>query len=130
MKIAIMVLMTLVPLLVSAQGSAGGSSQQMQEMMKKAQQMQACMQSIDQGQMKSIQQKGQQMAVEIKALCAAGKRSSALAKVMSYGQEMTTNPIIQEMKRCGEIMKGFVPDMMKMAEPYLTEKSGVHICDE
>jgi len=131
MKIVTVVLVALMPLLVNAQGfpGGGGDPQQMQAMMAKAQQMQACMQNIDQSKMKAFQQKGQQMATEIKTLCAAGKRSKALEKAISYGQEMASDPSIQELRKCSEIMEGFVPDMMKLAEPYLTENSEVHICD-
>ena len=130
MKKAIVILVALMPLLANAEGFTGGNPQQMQGMMQKVQKMQACMQNIDQGQMKAIKQKGEQMGVEIKALCAAGKRSQAQAAVVSYGQDMMTNPTIQEMKKCAEIMKGVAPDMMKMTEPYLEENSEVNVCDE
>jgi len=117
-------------LAISVLANAGENQLQMQGMMKKAQEMQACMQHIDQTKMHDFQQQGLQMAKEVKALCAAGDRAKALAKAMAYGQEMAADPSLQEMKKCAEIMKGLVPGMMEVAKPYMDENSGSHICDE
>jgi len=128
--ISMKMLMVSFMLAISVLANAGGNQLQMQGMMKKAQEMQACMQHVDQSKMHDFQQRGQQMAKEVKALCAAGKRTQALAKAMAYSQKMAADPALQEMKKCAEIMKGLVPGMMELAKPYMDEKSGSHNMDE
>ena len=123
-------LIALVPLVVSAQDFSGMDSQQMQAMMQNAQKMQTCMQNIDQSAMADLQKKGQKMAAEVKALCAAGKRSEATAKAMAYGQQMASDPSLKDMRKCSEMMGDVMPELMEIAAPYMDENSDQHICDE
>ena len=113
----------------SAQGM---SEEQMQQMMQNAQKMQECFGNIDESAYKELEAKGRQMESEIKALCDAGKRDEAMTTAMKYGMEMQNDPQIQQMRKCGEMMK----DMMAgMPQPYIPnmptddEEEMDHICD-
>ena len=129
MKKVVCFVTLLMPVLASGGNFPGGNQQDMQIMMQKAQEMQACMQNIDQVKMQAFQQRAQQLGAEIKALCAAGKRSEAVAKAMVFSREMVADSSIQEMKKCGEMMKGFMPDLTNIAETYVDDGSKGHLCD-
>jgi len=129
MKNTIALIMLLIPLMVSAQGFPGGDPQQMQVMMQKAKEMQACMQHVDQVKMQAFQQRAQRMGEEVKALCAAGKRDEALNTAISYSQEIAADSAMKEVKRCAEIMKGVMPDLSADISDYKDDGSEQHICD-
>lgn len=130
MKRLMCFMMLLTPMFANAGNFPGGSPQDMQAMMQKAQQMQACMQKIDRVKMQAFQQRAQQLGTDIKALCAAGKRSEAVTKAMVFSREMAEDSSMQEMKKCGEMMKGFMPDLTNIAETYVNDDSKGHLCDE
>jgi hypothetical protein len=130
MKNTIYAAILLMPILVSAQNIPGVDPQKMQAMMQKAQEMQACMQKVDQTEMKAFQQRVKQTGEEVKALCSAGKRAEALSKAMSFSKEIASSTTMQEMKKCGEIMKGFMPDFSEITRAYQDDGSKGHICDQ
>ncbi len=130
MKIAIYFAILLMPALVSAQTIPGADPQKMQEMMQKAQEMKACMQNVDQTKMKAFQQRVKQTGEEVKALCSAGKRDEALNKAMSFSKEIASDTTMQEMKKCGEIMKGFMPDFSEITQAYQDDGAKGHVCDQ
>ena len=117
------------PLTVFAQDFSGFDPQQMQGMMQKAQEMQSCMQNIDQAEMKALEQQGKQMQAEVKKLCADGKRDQALDKAIAYGKEMAKSSAIQEMKKCGEKMQEMMPELSQFAKDYSSDSSDGHICN-
>lgn len=129
MKNSIAFLMLLIPLIVSAQGFSRGNPQQMQAMMQKAKEMQACMQNVDQVKMQTFQQQAMRMGKEVKALCAAGQRSEALNKAISFSREVAADSTMREIKRCSEIMKGVMPDLSTDISDYKDDSSAQHICD-
>lgn len=130
MKNTIYFVILLMPILVSAQNIPGGDPQKMQAMMQKAQEMQACMQNVDQTEMKAFQQRVKQIGEEVKGLCTAGKRAEALNKAMSFSKEIASDTTMQEMKKCGEIMQGFMPDFSEITQAYQDDGSKGHICDQ
>lgn len=130
MKNTIYFAILLMPILVSAQNFPGGDPQKMQAMMLKAQEMQACMQNVDQTEMKAFQQRVKQIGEEVKGLCTAGKRAEALNKAMSFSKEIASDTTMQEMKKCGEIMQGFMPDFSEITQAYQDDGSKGHICDQ
>ena len=119
----------LIPVLAFAQSPSGFDQQQMQAMMQKGQEMQACMQNIDQTEMKALEQQGKQMQAEVEKLCVTGQRDEALNKAIAYGKEMIKNPAMQEMKKCGEMMQGMMPDMSQFSRDYENDDSQGHVCD-
>lgn len=130
MKNTIYFVILLMPILVSAQNIPGGDPQKMQAMMQKAQEMQACMQNVDQTEMKAFQQRVKQIGEEVKGLCTAGKRAEALNKAMSFSKEIASDTTMQKMKKCGEIMQGFMPDFSEITQAYQDDGSKGHICDQ
>lgn len=118
------------PLLANAQSFPGADPQKMQAMMKKAQEMQTCIKNVDQAKIQAFQQRAQQTGTEIKALCSAGKRAEALSKAMAFSKEIASDKSMQQIKRCSEIMKGFMPDSADIAQTYNKDSTAGDICGQ
>lgn len=135
MKLSITMLSLLLPVMALAQnypGMGGGSMNQadMQNMMQKAQEMQACMQGVDQSKLQQLEQQARQVETEVKALCNSGKRDDAQNEAVSFAREMLDNPDIQKVMKCGEQMRGMVPQMPFMDHASNTDPSSSHVCDQ
>ncbi len=124
-------LLLLAPVAAIAQNFPG-----MQQMdMQKLQEMQTCMENIDQKQLQAIEKQQQQFEAEIKPLCNSGKRDQAQQKAIAYAKQMMNNPAIKTMQKCGEIAKGMMPDMpfMDMDKELGNDPSNnmndQHVCD-
>ena len=129
MKILIGLVFLVAPFWLFAQNYPEMDQQQIEAMMEDAQKMEDCMQNIDQEEMRALEQQAKQMESEVQALCAAGKRDQAQRKAMTFAKEVAKNPAVQEMKKCGEMMKDFIPGMPGMTETDEGDKSEQHICD-
>jgi len=127
-KIVTIILIVLLPAVVFAQNFQNMSEQDMQNMMVQAQKMQACMEQVDQSELKGLEQRSKEFQAELKALCDAGKRDKAQKKAIAYGKEMMDNLALQQMKKCGEMMKGTMPQMGLMDEDF--DYSDRHVCDQ
>ena len=129
MKIATVFVFLLWPAMAIAQGYPGMSEQDMQNMMLKMQEMENCMQSVDQSKMEAWGQRGKQLQAEIDSLCANGKRDAANNKAMAFAMEVSSDPDIQKMRQCGEKMRSMMPPLPYMNMDSTGDKSGSHICD-
>jgi hypothetical protein len=129
MKILRGFIFLLFPALAIAQDYQGMSEQDMQNMMQHMQEMQNCMQGIDQSKMKVFEQRANKVQAEIETLCANGKRDAANKKAMVFAQEMSSDPDIRKMRKCGEKMRGMMPPLPYMDMDSTSETSGGHICD-
>lgn len=98
-------------------------------MMQQAQKMQTCMQNIDQAKMQALGDKAKQVESEIRTLCANGEKAKAEKTAFKFGQEMNSNPDVTAARKCGEMMRGIMPDM-GFSSSTQDEKSGGHICDD
>ncbi len=98
-------------------------------MMQQMQKMQSCMKNVDQAQMKVLEQRSQKVDTEIKALCASGKRDEAQERAISFGMEISKDPTMQVMRKCGELMKGAMPEMPFMNHGNDRDSSSHHVCD-
>jgi len=127
MKKFIATMFLLLPAAAFGQDFQNMSESDMRDMMQQMQQFQTCIEQIDQSAMKEIDRRSVQIEAEIKSLCAQGKRDEAQEKAIVWGKEVDANPAVQEMIRCGEIMKGQLPDIpfMGLEEDY----AGKHVCD-
>ncbi len=116
-------LILLNPVAVIAQNFPGMPQMDMQ----KLQQMQECMQQVDQTQLQAIEKQQQQFDTEIRALCKNGKRDQAQQKAIAYAKKMMNNPAIKAMQKCGEIARGMMPEMpvTRMEK----ELESQHVCD-
>lgn len=129
-SIVAMVLLMPMPVITFAENYPAMDKQQMQAMMQQAEKMQACMKNIDQSELHSFEQRGRQMAAEVKVMCNAGQRSAAQSKVIAFSQEIAASPALQKMKKCGEMMKGMMPSIQKMIPSYDSKNSSKHhVCD-
>ena len=130
MKKLIITLFLIAP--VTALAQQGMNQQDMQAMMAQMQEMAACMQTIDQKEIKALEADGNKFEAEVKALCKSGKRDEAQDKAIEFSKKMLSSPALKTMRGCTEkmsaSMKGMMPNMdpEKMAKDY----SNKHVCDE
>lgn len=119
-------LLALFPLISFAQNN--GVPAGMENMMKQAQEAQACMQKIDMSSLENAEKDGKKMQAKIKSLCKKGKRDEAQKQAIAYSREMMAKPEMQQMQECTEMLRGMIPDM-----PFdnLEEKlQNEHVCDD
>jgi len=108
------------------------SQEDMQNMMAQLQEVQACMQTIDQNELKKLQEESKQFESEVKGLCAEGKRDKAQSMAMAYSKEVINSPAMDTMRKCTEKMSGAMKGMMPDLSPEKIAKdfSNKHVCDE
>ena len=99
----------------------------MQNMMQQMEQMQLCMEKIDEKELKALEKRSKQMEREVKALCNSGKRDQAQKKAIEFGKEMAKDPTIKQMAQCGEMMKARLSHMTFAIEQKANDDS--HVCD-
>lgn len=130
-RLAALAALSALTLSAHAQPPGGMSEADMQKMMQGMQEMQACMEKIDQAALERMGREGEQMNAEIKALCAEGRRDAAQARAMEYGMKIAKDPTMQAMAECGKKMQGVMPQMQQsMAAPTAEELKNRHVCDE
>lgn len=127
MKTLVIILFLLVPVLTVAQNYQGMSEAEMQKMMQQMQEMQACMENVDQEKMKRLEQQSRQFDADLKSLCAKGQRDEAQQKALSYSKEILNDPTLLTLKKCGEMMKDTMPNLP--FTDYEDDPSGGHVCD-
>ncbi len=115
---------------VAAQMPPNMDQAAMQQMMQQMQGMRNCLQNIDQNELQALQQRGRAMQADVKHLCSQGMRDQAQATAMKYALEMANDPAVQAMKKCGEQMKQFLPNMPQDTFPTSEELHNRHICDQ
>ena len=121
----------MVPITSYAQNPMGMSEAEMQNMMQQMQEAQACMEKIDQAELNALEKKANQFEAEMKSLCASGQRDKAQEKAMVYMKEIVNSPAVKEAKRCAEMMKGVMQDMMQDMPIVDQDKDYTrqHVCD-
>ncbi len=137
MKALIIVLFLALPAVGLTQDMSAFSEENMQQMMEQAQKMQTCLEGIDQQKLEELEQRSNQMEKDIDTLCKSGKRDEAQKEAISFAQEMSTNPVLLQMTKCADNMKGMMPPGvdMKADTPFGDigkdlEESGHNVCDE
>tara|TARA_R110000787_G_scaffold126191_3_gene237429 strand:+ start:1843 stop:2232 length:390 start_codon:yes stop_codon:yes gene_type:complete len=99
------------------------SEADMQELMKHAQTMQACMANVDQAQLQALEQRGLQMESEIKSMCTNGQRDAAQQKAKTFAMEIAQSPVLRDTEHCSELAA-----TVTQLIPY-ADVSGYHVCD-
>lgn len=127
-------LVTVLTLIVVATAWAqqpGMTPGMMQNMQKNMAEMQKCFASIDQKALERLQVQAKEMEAEVKRLCAAGDRGGAQDKAIAYGIEMSKDPELQKMRKCGEGMQAMAMTMPGQFFPKdeAEQASRKHICD-
>jgi len=110
-----------------AQDFQAMSEKDMEIMMKQMQEMQACMATVDQAELKDLEQRWNKLNPKLKQLCNQGKRDEAQKTALSLSKETANNPAIQAIARCSENMRDMMPDMPFMKSP--EDYAELHICD-
>ena len=130
MKKLFFALMLGIPALAQAQNM---SEQDMQKMMASMQEMQACMQAIDQQALKQLEKDSEAIDAEIDQLCQAGKRDEAQDKALDYSRKMMQEPAVVQLRKCTEnmqvAMQGMLPEQQPVFENLEEELKDKHICD-
>ena len=103
-----------------------------QDMMAQMQEMAQCMQSIDQNEMKLLEQNSKQFQLEVTTLCENNQRGEAQEKAIEFSQQMMDSNVLKSMNKCLEnmpaAMQGMMPDMKP--EEIIKDFSKHHVCDE
>ncbi len=116
------------PLFVHAQLPGMGQGD-MQQMMEKAKEMQACFAKIDQEALIAIGEDMQKMEDEVRSLCKAGKRDQAQSLVLKKTRALSNDKNIIAAQGCGEMGMGM--GMIPKMDYPINEKnaSEEHLCD-
>lgn len=85
----------------------------------------ACMQNIDQAELRRISDEAQRMDAEVKSLCAQGKRDKAMSAAMAFGKKMASSKVMQDMKKCGDTSRQMMPPIATQHD----KPTRRHICD-
>lgn len=130
MKPIIMAMMVvlLIPAALAAQNYPAIDQAGMQKMMMQMQEVQKCMESVDQAELQAMEERATQFSKELEALCAAGKRSQAQKQALAFSREFAAKPAIQHMRKCGEMMQGSLPGMPTTFDE--EEIANNHVCDQ
>jgi len=128
MKITAIAISLLLPAMAIAQDMQPMSQMDIENMMKNIENMEPCMQSIDQTKMDALKKNAEKVESEVSALCKAGKRAQAQKKAITYGKEVLNDTTMQEVMVCMEPLKGMMKTMPMM--PFdVSEGSSKHVCD-
>jgi len=128
MKKFIIFIMLAYPVGTFAQNYPGMNQGDMQKMMQQMQKVQQCMEGIDQSQLNDLQQRAEQMKKEIDTLCAQGNRSKAQKTALSFSKEIAKDPSMNQMRKCGEMAQGAIPNMPTMYDE--KDMANQHVCDQ
>jgi len=102
---------------------------EMEIMMQQMQEMQDCMQKINQADITSAEQRAMKITSEAKALCAQGKRDQAQEHVIAFSKKLAETPALQELRRCSEIATGMAP-MIPILDQYKVDNfANYNVCD-
>ncbi len=127
MRILATILFLSIPMVAFAQNYQGVNEGGMQRMMQQMQNMQSCMQNVDQEQLKMLEQRAYQTEADVKSLCASGKRDKAQERAISFGKAISKDPTMQAMKKCGEGMEEMMPKLPFTHQG--EDHSSQHVCD-
>ncbi len=129
MKIIGIILCLMFPMAAIAQNQSMNAGD-MQQMMQLMQKMQQCMAQVDQARLEKIGAESEKFGQEIDALCKAGKRKKAQKKAIAYGKKIMKDPAMVQVKKCGEITKGMLPESMSPSFEDDFDFSKKHVCDD
>lgn len=129
MKFFVAILLLIFPVAATAQNlnMNGGDMQNMMLLMQK---MQQCMAKIDQAELSALEEQSENLGNELETLCKNGERKKAQKKAIAYSKKMMQNPALKQMKKCGEITKGLMPEGSTPSFEDDLDFSNRHVCDE
>ncbi|MFO1436063.1 MAG: hypothetical protein U1F34_06850 [Gammaproteobacteria bacterium] len=109
------------------------NDEQMKAVMEYAQQVQACMNKVDQSEIEKMQDEGNAREAEVRKLCAAGQRDDAQTKAIAYSKELMAKPPIKEMQQCLKSIKRPQSTGVENEPNSITDFTDIsdhqHVCD-
>jgi hypothetical protein len=124
------ILLIFLPVAAIAQNYPGMHEGDTRNMMLQMQEMQDCMQRVDQSRLQAFEQRASKVEAEVKSLCAGGKRDAAQQQAVTFSQEMAGDTEIQKVVECTKIMSGIMPMMPFLDRASEPGKSARHVCDQ
>ena len=117
-------------MLLAVSAVAQGMNQQ--DMMAQIQEMSACIESVDQNELKVLEKDATKFEAEMKVLCKDGKRDDAQDRAVVFSKKMMNSSILKTMRKCTEKMSASMKKMMPDMGPDEIAKdfSNSHVCDE
>lgn len=100
----------------------------MMQMFEAAEKARACMEKIDQQALEQIAAEGDAVEAEVKALCDRGERAKAQKKALAFSREVMKRKEIKEMRKCGEMMQGMIPEPVPFSDME-NDLEKRHVCD-
>jgi hypothetical protein len=88
------------------------------------------MAQIDQVKLEAIGVQSEKISKEIDALCKKSDRKNAQKKAIGYAKKIMKDPVMVQMKKCGEITKGMVPESLSPSIGDDYDVSEGHVCDD
>ncbi|NNK96456.1 MAG: hypothetical protein HKP41_19080 [Desulfobacterales bacterium] len=128
MKKLFCLVMLVFPTIAYSQNYPGMNQGDMQKMMQQMKKVQQCMEGIDQSQLNDLQMRAEQMKREIDTLCAQGSRSKAQKTALSFSKEIAKDPSMNQMRKCGELAQGAIPNVPTMYDE--KDMASKHVCDQ
>lgn len=128
-KIAASIIVVTIAFVSAAQGQ-GMNEADMKNVMQVMQKMQECMAQVDQSAIKELEERTNEMEAEIKALCEQGEEKKAEKKAIAFSKEMLKNPSLVQMKKCGEMTKGILPEGTMPSMDNEFDYSEGNVCDD
>ncbi len=129
MKIIAIILFFMFPVAATAQNQTL-SGVDMGNMMQLMQEMQQCMAKVDQIELEKFEKESEKINEEIETLCNKGERKKAQKTAVAYGKKVMKNSVVLQMKECGEITKGLLPENSPPSFDEDFDFSDRHVCDE
>jgi hypothetical protein len=117
----------LLPAVAFAKSGGQFSEVDMGKMMTQMQAMQKCMEQLDQAKIEALSARTEKEMEAVKAMCSAGKRDAAQEHAIHIGRQLMKEPEMQKMRKCGELMKGALPESVFEFDEKKLEKK--HVCD-
>ncbi len=94
MKTSICLLLLLSPFAAFATEKYKMDEEEMEAMMAQMQKLQDCIQRIDQSEITAMEQRAKEIAAEVKALCADGKRDQAQEQIITFSKKLAKTPAL------------------------------------
>lgn len=102
-----------------------------QDMMAQMQEMSVCIASIDQNEMKALENDTIKFSAEMRGLCKDGKRDEAQQRAITFSKKMMGSSTLKTMQKCTDNMPASMRNMIPNMDPAEMAKdySNHHVCD-
>ena len=115
----------------NAENMSSTENVHMQQMIQQMNEMQRCLQQIDEIELQKNQENMSRLENKLRALCSDGKRDEAQTEALKFSREMQDSKIFKQIQSCTQEMQqqGFMPKLPTL-EIDDQGNSQTHICDQ